>query len=814
LTELINQIAKSSTRALLVLDDYHVIESMQIDRAVSFFVSNLPPQIHLVIATRTDPTFPLSRLRSLRQLTEIRADDLRFSLEEAALFLEKGMGLKVSVGDIATLEARTEGWIVGLQLAAISIQRLKHQYEITRFVENFSSSNRYILDYLTDEVLQQRPVGTRDFLLQTSILSRLSAPLCQAVTGMENSQEILETLDAVNLFLIPLDDECCWYRYHHLFDDLLQKRLGLLQPDFISELHHRAAGWYKQNGWISEALDHLLAAGDYHGAADLVEQNARALLERSELATVMTWVDALPGTQVRDRPWLCVYHAWALRLSGAPFDAVESRIEEAEVAIQKYIQSQEDNTSVDESTRLKNQIDKLNGHIFGLQSFQHLYKENIPRVLELTQSAQALKPEENFVRASISFARGWALRFSGDLELAYQAFANTKKFSLASGNIYLAVAGTCRAAYGHILGGELRQANKHLHEAIDIATVSEGKQYPVVGYAYVYLGGILYEWNDLETANRYLKEGIELCAQVGFIMDQVVGLVILAQVQRVFGDWDAVQDAIQKAENLSQKMKSYVYVRRWVENTQVRLWLAQNDWNEICRWIQTCGLTIDDNLDYSRDLEHTILARALVYSGINLPEFTDIRDALTLLGRLLEKAETAKWWGKAIEILSLQALAFQTLGDYQNALSSLKKAITQAEPEGYIRTFIDEGQPMHRLISDLREAMVQNPAVEEQSLVRHLDRILLVFDQEKTGELGDRFTKDSITERQSIVEPLSNREREVLYLMADGKTNQEIALELVIAVTTAKKHVSNIIGKFGVTNRTQAVARARALNLI
>jgi len=273
LTDLINQIDKWPMQSVLVLDDYHVIESLEIDQAISFFITNLPAHIHLVIATRTDPTFPMSRLRSRGQLIEIRVDDLRFSPNEAALFLDKAMGLNVSPQDIATLEARTEGWIAGLQLAAISMQQLKHQNEITQFVDNFSSSHRYIMDYLTDEVLQQRPEGTRDFLLQTSILSRLSAPLCQAVTGMANSQEILETLDGANLFLISLDDERVWYRYHHLFDDLLQKRLDLHKHEFVSGLHLRAAEWYKENGWISEALDHFLKAEDHPGAADLIEEN-------------------------------------------------------------------------------------------------------------------------------------------------------------------------------------------------------------------------------------------------------------------------------------------------------------------------------------------------------------------------------------------------------------------------------------------------------------------------------------------------------------------------------------------------------------
>jgi len=538
------------------------------------------------------------------------------------------------------------------------------------------------------------------------------------------------------------------------------------------------------------------------------------LLGRSELATLIAWVAVLPMTHVRNRPWLCVYHAWALRLSGSPFSVVQTHIEVAMAGIKYYELIKNDAGSLDEADRLETEIETLHGHIFALQSFQNLYREDISSVLELTQQAQVYNIEENFVRASIAFARGWAMRFIGDLESSYQAFEDTIKYSLDSGNIYMAVAGACRAAYGRVLGGELQRAYEDFQEAVDLATGKDGTQYPVAGYAYVYMGGILYEWNNLESAKRNLLEGIELCDQVGYIMDQVVGLVTLVQVQKALGDWDGVQYAIDKAENLSQKMKSYLYVRRWVENMQVRLWYAQGAWDEILDWIQTCGLANDENLDYNRDLEHIILARALVYSGINQPTDAYIQDAQILLSRLLEKAKAANWRGKEIEILVLQALAFQALDDNRSALTHLEKAITQAKPEGYIRTFIDEGQPLRKLISELRESMDQHTGVTEKSSVRYLDRILLVFDQEKTGELGKRFAEDMTVESQTIIEPLSNRECEVLCLIADGKTNQEIAIELVIAVTTTKKHVSNIIGKLGVTNRTQAVGKARELALI
>lgn len=812
---LINDITENlESKTILVIDDYHLIESQDVDKALYYFLEHMPSLIHLVIGSRTDPAFPLARLRSHGLLADIRIKDLRFTKEEAVEFLISNMKLSISREDAAALETRTEGWAAGLQMAAISIERLNNRQEITRFIDQFSSSHHFVLDYLTDEVLEQRPAGTKDFLLQTSILNQLYAPLCQAVTSMDNCQEILESLEAANLFLVPLDDERCWYRYHQLFKDLLQKRLETAYPEIVAMLHLKAARWYQQHGRIMEALEHLISAERYSEAADLVESNAKGLLEKSELATLITWVDRLPENTVQDRPWLNVYYAWALRLTGKPFNIVQTSIDKAKTGISKIEGSQIDNLPTGISIDTNGQFNKLLGHILALESFQHLYKEEIPSVLKLTQEAQNYHIEEKFVLAAVAFARGWALRFSGDLEVAQFSFADCVEYSLASQNIFLAVSASCRAAYGTVLGGKLRQAEKEFQDAVALATTQDGTIYPVAGYADVYLGGIYYEWNDLEPAERYLSEGIKRCEQVGYLMDQVVGLVNLALLYRASGDWEMVNQNISQAEKLSEKMKSYVYVRRWVENVQVRIWASQKQWDHINRWIQSCGMKVGDELDFTRDLDHVILARALYYSSFNQPGSSSSKDALQLLIRLRNKALSRNWFGKSIEILVLLTLVCHQMDDIQSAYSHLEQALKLAESEGYLRIFLDEGEDMYKILVEYQKRIGERNAWERDPTQVYVNRILAEYAQDQAERFPEFEEVETSRNTDELIEILSAREIQVLSLMSEGLTNQEIAGELCIAVTTAKKHVSNIIGKLEVTNRTQAVARARELDLL
>ncbi len=806
LTLLINELTATpqdcDQRCLLglVLDDYHLVDNQEIHDAVTFLLDRLPPPpdgMHLVIATRKDPLLPLPRWRAGAQMTDLRQADLRFSHEETTAFLTQAMGLALSKEQVAALEARTEGWISGLQLAALSMRGLDAG-GTAHFISAFTGADRHIVDYLVDEVLDQRPGGTKDFLLKTSILEGVCGPLGDAICsgeagspGGEGGQQILEMLERANLFVVPLDNQRQWYRYHHLFADLLRHRLRqAVGTAGLQALHLRASEWYEQNGLVVEAVHHALEARDFERTAHLVEQNARELFARSELATILQWVDALPEDVVHARPWLCIYYAWALRLTGGQAEAVESRLRAAELALEKSKANLPDD-----------ETQSALGHIAALRAYQALYREEIPQVIDLARQALESLPEASFVRGLTALALGWASRFSGDLAGASRAFMKARAASLESGNTYVAVTATCRLAYTQMLGGRLRQAAESCREALQMARGAERRYLPVAGYALVYLGGVHREWNNPDAAARRLVEGIELCAQVGYILDQIVGHTTLARVRQAEQDWDGAREALQSAERLSLKMKGYVYARRWVEDCQIRLWSAQGRLSEVARWTRETDLSVDDEVGFARELEHIILARALVAVGRDQPRKPHLDDALDLLARLLETAESAGWMGKAVEILVLQALAHQAQGDMDEALSALARALSIAEPEGYVRTFVDEGPAMARLLSE---------AAERGIAPDYTRTLLATFGGPATTADDSSFA----IRPSSLVEPLTERELEVLQLLAEGLPNRAIADRLFLALSTVKVHTRNIYGKLDVHNRTQAVTRAREMGVL
>ena len=798
LTMIVNEIDALEKELILVLDDYHRITNRAVHDALDFLIQHMPARMHLVILGRVDPDISQSRLRVNRQMIELRSNDLRFTQAEVAAFINDLMDLNMSPSDIAALEKRTEGWIAGLQLAALSLQGRRDKHE---FVTKFSGSHHYIIDYLVEEVLSRQPNEIRTFLYRTSILDQLSAPLCDAILDISSSREILHQLDGANLFLIPLDDQREWYRYHHLFDDFLQQCLREGDPKRIPELHIRAASWYEQEGFIPESLSHYLAAKDFESAGRIIEQHAKELLEHSELAKLMSWVSLLPDDEVLCRPWICVYHAWALRLSGSPFDIVESRLKDAERALEKQGWPLSKLGPTEKIIQNNDEARRLMGHITAIRAFQAVYSDDIPHVLELAHQAKAYRPGSTFVVGNIDFALGWAYRFNGDLEASNQAFIEASTAGLKSGNLYLGVSTKCRAAYGEVLAGHLHQAMESLEEAVQIATNDKGKLNPIAGYALVYQGEVYREWNDFVAASRSSQAGIDLCERVGFIMDQAIGFTTLFRIKLAQKDLQGAQDALQKSINLSRKMKAYIYVRRWVENCQIRLWNALGNVDAIAEWIQKSGLGIDDETNYLRDIEHIILARALVMLGQKQTESHHLEDALILLEKLQDMTLTSGWAGKGIEVLVLQALAFQAMDNNEAALKILSKALSLAEPEGYVRTFIDEGLPMNTLL---------HQAVSNGIYPHYAGRLLSTLE----AELQDYTVETQLMTESRIIEPLSRRELEVLKMLTTDLTGPEIADEMHIALTTLRFHTRNIYGKLEVNNRRSAIRKAQEINLI
>jgi LuxR family maltose regulon positive regulatory protein len=805
LTALINQINAIPRSFVFVLDDYHLITAQPVHDALAFLLDHLPGNMHLVIATRADPPLPIARLRGRGQLTELRQTDLRFTLGEAAEFLNQVMRLELSADDAAALASRTEGWIAGLQMAAVS---MRGREDVGSFVHAFTGSNRYILDYLIEEVLQRQPDGIQTFLLQTSILDRLTGPLCDAVVGISesadqrisdslarplaDSQAVLEYLERANLFVVPLDDRREWYRYHRLFAGLLRQRLHQAQPDLVPILHGRASAWCEQNGLMAEAIDHALSAGDFELATHLVEQAAETAMMHSEVATFLSWTDRLPDELVRTRPSLCLFHAWALLLSGRPMDAVEARLQDAVKA----------DTAA-----------SVSGEVTVFRALFAAYQGNTRQSAELSQRALELLPEDSsFFRSLVAGYLGLNYLYVGDVAAATQAFSEAIRIAQQVGNLTIAVLARCHLAELAMLQGQLHEARAGYEQALELATDAGGRQQPIGGLALIGIGRLLREWNNLEAATRYLLEGIELIRKWGEV-GAISGYAGLARVKQAQGDTEGVREAIQTAQQLAAKFDAMDVDDLSVAMQRTRLWVMQGDVEAALRWIEGRGLDKELNLgeleskassaslSLLETLEYSTLAWVRIAQG--QPD-----EALVVLRSLLRAAETAGWTGLVIEILTLQALAHQRQGDAAQALTPLEHALSLAEPEGYVRIFLDKGEAMGEL---LQQAAARGIAMD------YVAELLAALGSETKDER--RMTElppssSVIRPSSSLVEPLSERELEVLRLLTTHLSSTEMAEELVLSVNTVRSHIKNIYGKLNVHRRMDAIQRARELGLL
>jgi LuxR family maltose regulon positive regulatory protein len=783
LTPLINGAAALPNGLVLFLDDYHVIHNRAIHDGITFLLDHQPRQLQLVLSTRADPPLPVSRLRVRGQLTELRVSDLRFTPDEAAAFLGEMMGLDLEPEDIAALQARTEGWIAGLQLAALSMQGWKDAHA---FVTAFTGSHHYVLEYLTEEVVRRQPEPVQQFLEQTAILERLCGPLCGAVTGASNGSDMLDHLRQGNLFIVPLDDEHHWYRYHHLFADLMGNLLRKNWPiEHVYELHRRASEWHERFGSLDDAVRHALQAKDYDQAASLIERAARTTMLHGRLTTLLDWLRSLPEALLRARPRLRVYQAWALSLGGQ-VDVAERMLQDARNALQALPPSP-DNVA-------------LRGELAALLASIATLHEKPATIIEEAQEALTYLPEEDLVsRARATLALGLGRAYDDDMERAIQAWHEAHELALEAGNWFLAAAIIELPASIQIYQqGHLQEAADMLQRIIDLGTRQDGSCLPFAGTAHALLAEVFLERDDLDAAVGYLETGVELIRQGGIGYSLAPVYCTKARLRRAFGDAEGVLEALQAAEkSIDARCLWHLIIHQAACQVRLRLWLG--DVEAASRWaegeLSLLKREIPEDLPvFLREVQQIALARVSLARG-------KAEEALEMLDRLHPQAEAAGRMARVMEICLLKALSLQSQGDTAAALKPLERALSLAEPEGHVRVFLEEGAPMGALLRQ---------AASRGICPKYVNKLVSVFGSEE--EEGSPVSPSPQT--RVLLEPLTKRECEILLLICEGCSNQEIAERLVVTLNTVKKHTSNIYGKLDVRSRTQAVARAQELGIL
>ena len=796
LIALLNEIITIPDPFMLVLDDYHMIDSRAVDQALTFLVEHLPPRMHLVITTREDPALPIPRLRARRQLTELRAADLRFTSSEAAEFLDQVMGLHLSAENLAALEDRTEGWIAGLQLAALSMQGYQ---DVAGFIQAFAGDNRYIVDYLIEEVLQRQPEAVRSFLLQTSILERLNGSLCDAVTGQEEGRMRLETLQRGNFFIIPLDDKRHWYRYHHLFADVLHMHLMTEQPEQVSVLHRRASEWYEESGSPADAIRHALAGGDFERSADLIERAQPAMGQTRQEAALLGWLRALPDELFWNRPVLSVHYAGTL-LQNGQFEGVERRLQDAERWLVEDISERP--VFVDEEA-----FRRLPGFVAMYHAAIALARGDVASTMKHARQVLAVAREgDDFLRGAASSLLGLAFWTSGDLETALRMYSDGMAHLQRIGFISDVIGGSVTLADIRITQGRLREAMSVFERGLQLATTQSGHALRGAADMHVGMSQIYRERNELDTATQHLLKSQELGDLNELPKNPYRWRVAMARIREAQGDLDGALDLLDEAEPLY--LSDFSPNVRPVQGLKARVWVAQGRLNKALDWARAQGLSAEDNVSYLREFEHITFARILLAQYKSDHTDSSIHKAIWLLERLRKAAEEGGRMGSVIEILVGQAIAYQLQDDIPAALAALERALRLAEPEGYVRMFVDEGAHMARL---LREA------ARHGMLPDYAAKLLFAFEVEQQNETSESHppvpSKLSPTS-QPLMEPLSERELDVLRLFKTELSGPEIARELVIGLSTVRTHTKSIYNKLGVNSRRAAVRRAEELGLI
>ncbi len=783
LRNLINQVITLTDRVILVLDDYHVVENQEIHEDITFLLDHLPPQLHLVIVSRSDPPLNLARMRGRGRLTELRETDLRFTAEETKAFFLQTADLQLSADSIAALHRRTEGWVVGLQLAGLALQGREN---VSDFVQAFTGDHSYVIDYLTEEVFQRQSPTVQTFLLESSILNRLSGPLCDATLGghadqRRNGQAMLAYLNQQNLFLIPLDDRRLWYRYHHFFADILRYRLQQTCPARIPELHQRASTWFSENGFVPDALHHALAAGDFDQAADLIESVTRPMIGGGEATTVQAWIESLPESLLQKRPLLCVSLAWVYNLNQVYRD-IEPLLQNAENALQL-------------GTFNRDIVADVRGNIAILRGYSALQQNNPPLALQHMEASLAILPEGDvYLRSLVSFTQGVIYKRGGLWHPAAEKLKQATDYGRVSDNLTVAIGNRVHLIEMLITQGQLRQAAHYCEETIAHHLADRPRNpVPYLGFVYTKLGEILYEWNDLDAAHHNLEHGLALADQLlvawSWTRD---GLVYLARLRQIQHDYEAAQEFVERAVEMSGEMQDQ-FDRIDISYWQARLWLAQSKLVAAVRWAQEYQI----NIAAHTEAADVVLARVLLAQG-------QMRQALGILTSVTEAAGTTGRVYTQIETLALQALAYQAQSNSSQARRTVAHALSLAEPEDFNRLFIDEGPPMAALLRQLLRHPEDTIGGEFLFTQEYISRLLAAFPEGETAPSSAVAASGALKER----------EIQVLRLIAAGLKTPEIAEQLHLSNNTIKWYCRELYSKLAVHSRAEAIAEGYKLGVL
>jgi LuxR family maltose regulon positive regulatory protein len=836
LTALVNDVFAIPKDFALVLDDYHVIRNEAVHAALAFLLEHLPPQMHLIIASRTDPPLPLTRLLVGGHLTKLTAPDLRFTPGEVSSFLNEAMGLELSAEDLAALEEHTEGWVAGLQLAALSV---RGREDVSRFISAFAGTDRHVFDYLAEEVLDRQSKDTRSFLLQTSVLDRLSGGLCDAVTGQGGGQAKLEALERMNLLVVPLGDERRWYRYHHLFSDFLRQRLRQESPRLVSELQRRASVWHERNGTASEAVGHALAAGDFDRAGDLTERLAGEMEGRGEVPALESLLRAMPEEVLRTRPRLQIFYAVYALCGNGQFDAAEARLRDVERMLGLGNVGLAEAPSVIPTVEIENKpLANRAGEVATVRAFIACVQPDTASAIAFGRRALTLLAEDNFsFRTVAAMNLAEAYLDSGDLVAASRVNGEALDVGRAAGYPFRIARTLVQEGRVQAIRGRLSEPAETYERVLRLAA-QHGEAVFLVegGEAHIGLGELLLERDDLEATMHHLQKGVELLLKwsglgvatsrllegteahgragrpedVSVDFDAagplVAGYLALARARQAQGDTQGAFDALRKADRISQNPSIESRWKVRIEAWRARLYMAQGDVKAATRWAQERGLSAEDELEYSpeSELEYATLTRLLIAQGKH-------EETLGLLDRLLEDAEAGGRGWSVIALLTLKALALRSQSDGPGSLAALRRALTLAEPEGYVRTFADEGATMVDLLRRLLTVQSKEPpGAESKVSPEYVGKVLEACGADVTvpARASSRGTGGL------FVESITERELEVLKLLDSELYNREIAKRLFISLDTVKSHTKHIYAKLGVRARHQAVARAKELGIL